>query len=188
MNEILMPGDKLATCEEYIPGEGTYERDGTVFAAVVGFREFDEEEKIARIRAVNRLTLLKEGDIVLGMVERVALSMATISVKRLVGNPRAITGQVEGVVHVSKVSKDYTDDVRREYRAGDIIRAKVVQASPSLQLSTDSPELGALKSRCLRCRAILEKKDKALYCDRCERVEHRKLAQDYNEFTPEYGK
>jgi exosome complex component CSL4 len=155
---------------------------------VVGFRDFDEEEKIARIQAVNRLTLLKEGDIVLGEVERVSLSMATISVRQLVGNSRAVTGLVEGVVHVSKVSKKFNDDVRKEYRAGDIIRAKVVQASPSLQLSTESPELGALKSRCLRCRATLEMKNGTLYCDRCERVEHRKLAQDYNEFTPEFRK
>lgn len=186
MKEILYPGDRLATCEEYIPGEGTYEKDGCIFAAVIGTKEFDEDEKIAKVHTLNPPVVLKEGNIVLCETERVTSSIAKVKVKRVVGHSRGITGNAEGAIHVSKVSDGYTDDVRREYRVSDIVRAKVIQTAPSLQLSTDSPELGVLKARCLRCRATLEKKDKTLYCERCDRVEQRKLAEDYGEFTPEY--
>jgi exosome complex component CSL4 len=186
MKKIMFPGDRLATCEEYIPGEGTYEKDGSIFATVIGTKELDEEEKIANVRTPNPPVTLKDGDLVYCKTERVASSIATVRVTLAVGHSRGVTGNVDGAIHVSKVSDAYTDDVRREYRVGDIIRARVVQTAPSLQLSTNSPELGALKARCMGCRATLEKKDNTLYCERCDRTEHRKLADDYGEFTPEY--
>ena len=46
MNELLMPGDELAASEEYISGDGTYEDEGIIYAAIIGQKDFDEAEKI----------------------------------------------------------------------------------------------------------------------------------------------
>ena len=182
--EIVMPGDELATSEEYIAGEGTYEKNGKIFSAVVGKKAFDETEKVAKVVANNPPLKLKPGDIVLGEVINISQSVVIVSIAQMENCPRALAGDREGALHISKVTKGFVEDIRKEYRLGDMVRARVVQASPSLQLGTDSEELGVLKARCLKCRAILSKKGDALYCSRCERNEHRKLAKDYAEFTP----
>jgi len=69
--------------------------------------------------------------------------------------------------------------VGRELRPSDIIRAKVLQSKPSVQLTTAGPHLGAVKSLCRRCRAPLERRDRNLYCATCDRTETRKMADDY---------
>jgi exosome complex component CSL4 len=182
--EIVMPGDELATSEEYIAGEGTYEKNGKIFSSVIGKKAFDEAEKVAKVTVANPPVKLKPGDIVIGEVINISQSIVIISLAQVENSPRALAGVREGALHISKVTKGFVEDIRKEYRLGDLVRARVLQASPSMQLGTDSDELGVLKARCLKCRMILSKKGDALYCSRCERNEHRKLAMDYAEFTP----
>jgi exosome complex component CSL4 len=98
------------------------------------------------------------------------------------GNPRAVSGGTLGSIHVSKISEGYTSDVWKEFRIGDVIRAKVVQVKPSLQLSTDRPNLGVLLGLCTKCRMPLVKKDKTLLCNNCQRSELRKMALDYGRY------
>src|SRR5207244_12103745 len=60
-----------------------------------------------------------------------------------------------------------------------VIRAKVVQVKPSVQLTTAESDLGVVKAVCSVCRGPLELRDRDLYCPRDERTEQRKLAADY---------
>src|SRR6266699_1982625 len=85
----------------------------------------------------------------------------------------------EGTIHISNVSEEYTEDIHDMYRLGDIIRAKVIQVKPSLQLTTAEPSLGVVKALCSVCRGPLEMRGRELYCPRDERSERRKLAADY---------
>ena len=36
MKKMVLPGDELSTSEELLPGEGTYEEEGIIRAAIVG--------------------------------------------------------------------------------------------------------------------------------------------------------
>ena len=83
MTEILMPGDELATSEEYIPGEGTYERQGIIYAAVMGQKNFDENEKIAQVKAFSQISVLMPGNIILGEVIGVSNSVARVTISGL---------------------------------------------------------------------------------------------------------
>src|SRR2546426_746488 len=87
--------------------------------------------------------------------------------------------EAEGTIHISNVSEEYTEDIHDMYRLGDVIRAKVIQVKPSLQLTTAERDLGVVKALCSVCRGPLELRGKDLYCPRDERTEHRKLAADY---------
>ncbi|MFO7618194.1 MAG: exosome complex RNA-binding protein Csl4 [Thermoplasmata archaeon] len=183
---MAMPGDKLATSEEYIPGRGTYERDGMIFAAVMGRPAFNQSDKTACVIEIKRASVLKPGDTVFGEVVNVSNTMANVAISGVEASPdRWISGEV-GVIHVSKVTESYTDDVRKEFCAGDMVRARVLQSAPSMQLSSREPELGVLKARCCRCRNILFNNSGKLYCPDCERFEHRKLAGDFGRYTPEF--
>lgn len=179
----VMPGDELTTSEEYISGDGTYEKDGIIYAAIIGQKDFDETEKIARVKASNPPGILKSGDIILGVIANVSNSVANITISGL-ENGKTTGHNLSGVIHISKMKAEYTGDVRREFHIGDMIRARVEQVEPSIQLATNAEELGVLKARCLRCRGILSNKDGSLFCPVCERTESRKLAGDFHKYSP----
>lgn len=176
---MVLPGDEVAVAEEFESGEGTYERHGHVFAAVPGVLDLDAQSRVARVRAFNPPAELRVGDIVYAVVDDLRSMMATATVNAIHGRSRQISGEAEGTVHISTVSQDYVEDLRDAFHPGDIVRAKVIQVRPSVQLTTAEPFLGVVKALCSNCRGPLEARGSGLFCPKCERPEHRKLAVDY---------
>jgi exosome complex component CSL4 len=175
----VVPGDEVAEVEEFIPAEGTYEEDGKVYAALYGELELDNEEKTAKVVAKNPMSRLVIGDTVFCEVSDARASMAICEVIALEGNKRNVTGDTNGTIHVSKISSEYVQDASKELRPSDIIRAKVIQVRPSIQLTTVHPHLGVVKALCRKCRRPLVKVEKGLYCANCDRHDHRKISDDY---------
>ena len=176
---LVLPGDAIAAAEEYEAGEGTYEKDGHIYAAMPGVLQLDSQNFVARVRPFNPLAELKVGDVVYGVIGDIRSSMAEANVAAVHGSKREITGETEGAIHVSKISSEYIEDIRDAFHLGDIVRAKVIQAKPSLQLTTAEPNLGVVKAMCSRCRGPLELKGRDLWCPRDETSERRKIAADY---------
>lgn len=179
MEKIVLPGDEIATSEEFMCGNNTYEEDGKIIAGALGKLEIDTNEMVANIIPFNKIASLNIGDEVYGVVFDVRGPMVTVNVGRLKGNDREISGETLGSLHISQISSGYTSEANKEYRIGDIILAEVIQAIPSLQLTTAKEHLGALQSLCMRCRGVLSKKMNYLYCENCERKENRKSANNY---------
>jgi exosome complex component CSL4 len=181
--KTVFPGDEVAVAEEYMPAEGTYEYDGKILASLAGDLELDQEEKVAKVTPKNPLVVLRNGDSVFCRVTDVRASMAICEIFAAEGKDRDITGDTSATIHISKLSSDYVQDVGREFRPGDLIRAKVIQTKPSVQLSTQEPHFGVVKASCRKCRAPLSVHGKALKCEPCERVENRKVADDYGDIN-----
>ncbi|MGD1060753.1 MAG: exosome complex RNA-binding protein Csl4 [Methanomassiliicoccales archaeon] len=179
----VLPGEEVAEAEEFLPAEGTYEENGKIFAAFAGELELDQDEHIASVKAYNETAELKVGDSVFCEVTDVRSMMAICEVVAVEGRERAVAGDTNGTIHVSKLSMEYTQDAGREMRPSDLIRAKVIQAKPSVQLTTASEHFGVVKALCRRCRAPLVRKDSSLYCNNCERTETRKVADDYGDVS-----
>jgi exosome complex component CSL4 len=179
--KMVLPGDQIAVAEEYEPGDGTYEKNGLVFAATPGVLQLDEQNRVARVRAFNPPAELHVGDIVYGVVDDMRGMMATATIGAIHGRSRQISGEAEGTIHISNVSEEYTEDIRDAFHTGDLIRAKVIQTRPSVQLTTAEPDLGVVKALCSICRGPLERRGRDLYCPRDERTERRKLASDYDD-------
>lgn len=177
--KLVLPGDEIAVAEEFEPGEGTYERNGLVFAAMPGVLMLDPQNRVARVRAFNPPAELKVGDIGYGVIDDIRGMMATATILAIHGRSRQISGEAEGTIHISNVSEEYTEDIHDMYRLGDIVRAKVIQVKPSVQLTTAESTLGVVKALCSVCRGPLELRGRELYCPRDERSERRKLAADY---------
>ncbi|MFA5771196.1 MAG: exosome complex RNA-binding protein Csl4 [Thermoplasmata archaeon] len=179
-NRFVMPGEYIGTTEEFLSGEGTYEEGGKIFATNVGMLELSNKEMKIKVKPVTDVpVVLGVGDVVIGVVDSVRESMAIIDVVKVADKKRAITGDAEATLHVSEISKEYVDDLKRELHNRDIIRAKVIQAKPSIQLSIKDPNLGILKTICLRCYGPLIKKEQILHCPVCKYTEKRKIADDY---------
>lgn len=179
MQKIVVPGEQIATSEEFMRGKNTYEEDGKIIASTTGILEIDADEMIANVKPVNPPVTLNVGDEVYGVVFDIKGPMISVQVSKVEGLEREISSETLGSLHISEISKNYVSEAGREFRIGDIIRAEVIQTNPSLQLTTAKPHLGVLQSLCMRCRGVLKKKKNYLYCSNCERKEFRKLAKDY---------
>ena len=183
MKEIIevFPGDEVAVEEEYLAAEGTFAKNGKIYASQIGVLELNDEECIARVISPNPPNILKVGDVVYAVVADIRKTMATADVVAKEGTERGIGGETYATIHVSKISPGYTDDVSRELRKGDRIRAVVTGTSPSLQLSTKDDHFGVIRSLCSTCKTELVKKGSGLYCKKCEKSMPHKLADDYGD-------
>ena len=184
----VLPGDEVAIAEEYMSGEGTYESEGKVYASAVGELDLDAREKTAKVVLDNPPVVLMEGDTVLAEVTDTRPAMAICSVVAQEGNARPVSSETLASVHVSKIASSYVEDAGDLLRSGDLIRAQVIQADPSVQLSTTGPHFGVIRALCTVCRSPLERKARDLWCTRCERKETRKLADDYRDYDPTKAK
>jgi len=182
----VLPSEEIATVEEFMGGEGTYEKDGKVYVSTIGELVFDTKEMKAEVKPYKPLAQIKKGDEVFAVIQGIRSQMITARAIAIVGLDRAITGDDLLSLHVSKVSTEYIKDVSRYYRIGDIIRAKVIAHQPSLQIATEGKRFGTIKSYCMKCRRPLEKGKMKLECPDCQRFETRKVASDYGfvKFTP----
>lgn len=180
----VIPGELVATAEEYLAGFGTYEDDGMIYSSAVGSLELDDRNKVARLRFDNPPNAIWIGDKVFCEVTNVRPSMVICSVFAVEGTPRGVTGETSATIHVSKLSNRYVEDASQALRITDIARGEVIQARPSIQLTTAKPHLGVVFARCKHCREPMEHKDDRLYCPKCETTEYRKLARDYRNLRP----
>lgn len=182
--DFAMPGDLLATSEEFIPEEGIYEEDNGLYSAQTGVVLMDiDSKKISVHPKTNSPPVLKQGDIVIGRVEEIRGQIANVQIGAIRGSEdREISSSGDAIIHISKVSDDYVEELDDEFKPGDIIRARVVNAGRgSVKLTTADENLGILVGLCSKCRSVLEKKNGKLKCPNCENVESRKIANDYRQ-------
>ena len=111
--KIVLPGDKLSTSEELLSGDGTFEEDGIIRSSQVGTYVVDNQNKRAKVKAVTSMpVLLKRGDIVLAKVRMIRSSMIIADVIHVIGSKREISGDTNGTLRVSEISKGYVKEHR----------------------------------------------------------------------------
>ncbi len=182
--DFVVPGDFLATAEEFVPGEGAHEEDGKIYSSCTGVVLLDARTKrVSVFPRVSGPPSLKGGGTVIGRVEEVRDQTANVYIGVLKGHEnRELPLPNLGTVHISQVQKGYVKDLHHQFRSGDIIRARVLSAQMgSIKLSTADDELGVVVATCSRCRTLLERENSKLKCPNCGNVEFRKLASDYRQ-------
>jgi exosome complex component CSL4 len=122
---------------------------------------------------------VRDGDVVIAIVDDLKSSMVTLDIHRIEDKDKIVMGETHAAIHVAKCSHDYVRELEDVYRITDVVRAKVIQAAPSIQLDTRDDEFGVIKARCHVCRQSMELKDGRLWCEECERYEDRKLSTRY---------
>ena len=176
---IVVPGDFLGTSEEFTLGKGVYDDQGNIYAAQIGDVHITDKREIEVLPRVETPPTLQEGDVVLGRIEDLRESVAVVSIACMQGKEeREIASTTQGVIHISNVKSGYVNDLQHEFGYLDLVKAKVIDAK-ALRLSTEEKRLGVIKAFCGRCRGELRRKGNVLTCERCKRVESRKLSEDY---------
>lgn len=186
---LVVPGDLLGTAEEFVPGRGTYEHDGRIYAALLGHSRVDASSRSVSVHALHSIPVLDSGDLVLGRVDELKSAMAIVDILTAHPSSRTVPGAPEGTIHVSKVKDGYTENLYDELAPGDLVLARILENHPSIKLTTAPPALGVVAAKCQRCHATLELTGGSeLVCPRCGNREHRKLSSDYGlRKAPESG-
>ncbi|MEM3851925.1 MAG: exosome complex RNA-binding protein Csl4 [Methanomassiliicoccales archaeon] len=177
---LVVTGDVVAMAEEYAPGRGTFESDGKLVASLTGTLLLDPQSHTASVLSRNPITEPKKKDRVIAVITDLKSSMAICEILTIEGARRSVTGETEATLHVSNISPQYVDSISSAVRVGDVIRAEVIQTTPSIQLSTVARPFGVILARCSRCRSPLKLKQRQLYCEDCERFEKRKIGEPYS--------
>lgn len=176
---VVVPGDFLGTSEEFTMGKGVYGEEGNLYASQIGTINITDKRAIEVLPAVETPPVLKEGDVVIGRIEDLRDNVALVSIACVEGKEkREIAASTQAVIRISNVRKGFVSDLQQEFGYLDVVKAKVLDAK-ALRLSTEERDLGVLKAMCTKCKGHLKRKGDVLTCEKCKRVEPRKISEDY---------
>jgi exosome complex component CSL4 len=180
-NEVL-PGDRLAVSEEFLPGRHTYDAKGLIRALSVGTVQKDVKNMEISVKPAVEPELIKVDDWVTGQVESAQSNSANVHIYFHNGKPthkdfsgmlslRGLSGGGRGARRTTPV------------KSGDIVRCRVFSlVNGIIHLSIDEPEMGVVAALCGNCGKPLQKGSATrVKCDECGNVEERKLAKDFGE-------
>jgi exosome complex component CSL4 len=179
----VLPGDKLGVVEEFLPGLGTYEQEGTIFANFTGNAKIDLRNKRVTVVPTTRVPdLPKEGATIIASVTHTQEKMATVSIWKIDG--KFLPNPFTAILHISSSSPRYERNMSDVCKAGDVLRARVIDMTNRIpQLTTAGRGLGVVKAFCSSCGAVLEFTNRRLQCSSCGNIERRRLAEDYGTTT-----
>ena len=182
-DSILLPGDYIATCEEFIPGEGTYEEEGIIYSAVMGKLKLNRNEMLAEIvPVVSSPVRINTDDIIIGRVSRIVKGYVFVDICYKKGDDREVTGENQARAHISNISTEYIKDTSQAFSVNDIIRAEVTRSEPNIEITTAREDLGVIRSTCHGCGSTFQCKNGKLVCVNCDIVLKRKLSSDYGQW------
>src|SRR2546421_9016588 len=76
----ILPGEQIASIEEFEGGKNTYINNGSVRSSVVGTKIYDFKRRIVKIEQKNSPMLPKIGDTVVGFIEMLFGSMFSLRI------------------------------------------------------------------------------------------------------------
>jgi exosome complex component CSL4 len=176
----VLPGDRVAVSEEFLPGAHTYDDGGIIRALTVGTVARDLENMEISVNPAAEPELIKIDDWVTGQVEGSQANSANIHIYFHNGKPtfkdfsgmlslRGLSGGGRGAKRTTPV------------KPGDIVRCRVFSLlNGIIHLSIDEPDMGVVGALCGNCgRPLLRGSSTKAKCDECGNVEERKLARDF---------
>lgn len=180
--KFVMPGDKVGSSVEYLPGFGVYAKDDDLFASNTGRLNIDTKNHSAKLEIKTSIPKMQTvGTVTYGVVASVNDNSALIDLITVKsGNYRMIPNESSSMLRVSDVKMGFVKTMKSEFKTGDIVKVKIVEVSPhTVGLTTKSSELGVVKANCSRCKTVLEKDGYKLKCPNCNTIEVRKVSSDY---------
>ena len=174
---VALPGDFLASPEEFLPGKNTYEQGDSVRAVLSGRVEKDLSKREVALRPAVVARTPKVGDVVVGQVEAAMTSTAGVRISYL--NGKETRAGFPGTIF-TRAERGGRGERRTYVKLGDVVRARVASTLNGMnQLSVDEPHLGVLASLCTVCGTPLPRGDGRARCEQCGNIEERKFADDF---------
>ncbi|AEC51485.1 exosome complex RNA-binding protein Csl4 [Pyrococcus sp. NA2] len=179
--DFVLPGEYLGVMEEYLPGDGVIVEDGNLYSTRAGWVRIDKDKIEISLEPASKVPPIpKKGDIVYARVLDVKQQAVLLKLIKIEGQSRGVATSTLAGIHISQVKDGFVEDLRNEFKIGDIVRARVIADEKSpIQLTTKDPDLGVVYALCSKCRTPLVRKGNQLVCPKCGNIETRKLSTLY---------
>ncbi|NMC08540.1 MAG: exosome complex RNA-binding protein Csl4 [Candidatus Lokiarchaeota archaeon] len=178
--DIVAIGDFLGVVEEFIPGSGTYEVNGRIFATFTGYKRIDRQRLEVSVQPIKKKETIvpQVGDSVIAEVVFARKQSALLRIFKIKNS--FLFDTFDGILHVSNMSQNYLANVDDGFKPTDIVRAKVMSKNEfEYELSTKFPEYGVIYAECSNCGTVLVREGNELKCNLCGYPNPRKFAKDY---------
>lgn len=169
---VTLPGDAIASIEEYEAGYNTYDDGDMVRSLAVGEKILDKSTRLASVKHPKILSIPRVGDVVIGTVVAVMSSMIAVSIDYINGKPT--TSKVECVCSTRNIRK------KNIALVNDIVSLKILnQINGTIHATIDEPMLGVLFTKCRKCGQKVVPMRDAIKCTECSWIDERKLSSNF---------
>ena len=184
----ILPGEQVASIEEFEAGKNTYIHSGSVRSTALGVKVYDFKRRIVKIDQKNSPMLPKIGDIIIGYIEMLFGNM--FSVRILYINDKKSDAGFSAIASTrlgggGGIGRDRGDRRGRIiFRIGDIVRGRVISLlNSNIHITIDEKEFGVLYALCFNCGDDTVRVNNTIKCIECGSYEERKLTNDYGKET-----
>ena len=172
MSEFSLPGDKVATIEEFETGNNTFDDGHTIRSVVVGTKEFDKTHRIANINRSKSPAVPQVNDLVIGNVVALMNNMFAVNILYINGKPTH--SGLECICQARGAKK------RIIARVSDVIMVKIIShLNGTIHAIISEPELGVLFTQCNKCAGKVVQIGGNVKCIDCGYIEERKLSSKF---------
>ena len=172
MVENRLPGEKVATIEEYLPGDNTFEDGNAIRSASIGIVELNKTEQLVSIQNKKSARVPKIGDIIVGTVEANLGSMMAVSIKYI--NDVENKSNIECICALRHLRK------KNAALVSDTVKLKIINhINGTIHAGIDEHDLGVLFTKCRKCSGKVVKVRDAVKCSECGWIDDRKLSSDF---------
>jgi len=180
--KAVLPGDKLAVSEEFLPGSHVYDDSGLLRALSVGTVLKDLKKREISVVASAQANLLKVGDYVTGQVETAATSNSSVAIYYV--NGKQTDKGFGGMLMLRSGRRERGPRAGPPVKLGDVVRCRIFSLlNGIIHLSIDDDRTGVIFALCGNCGKPLQRGGNKAKCVECGNVEERKLARDFGQ-TP----
>jgi exosome complex component CSL4 len=177
---VVLPGDKLAVSEEFLPGPHAYDDSGLIRALAVGSVERDTRNMEISVKPAKKADVIRVGDTIVGQVEGSQASSANVKICYLNGKPT--DKDFSGSLSLRSERRGRGGPRGPPVKLGDLVRCGVFSLMNGIiHLSINEDQMGVMYALCGNCGRPLLRGGTKAKCDECGNVEERKLAPDFGE-------
>ncbi|KAI1887020.1 hypothetical protein AGOR_G00201740 [Albula goreensis] len=183
--KLCVPGERLCSTEDCIPGTGTYLRHGYIFASLAGYvlrkNEGEELPVISVVRETEAQLLPDVGAIVTCKVTSINPRFAKVHILYVGSTP--LKDRFRGTIRKEDVRATEKDKVEtyKSFRPGDIVLAKVISlgdVQSNYLLTTAENELGVVVAHSEAGVQMVPISWCEMQCPRTHAKEFRKVARN----------
>lgn len=172
MSKPVLPGDQIASIEEYEAGANAFDDGDVVRSAVVGSAAMDSAGHVANIRRSRRLGVPDPGDVVIGTVAAVMSVMIAVAIQYV--NGQRTKSSVECVCPIRHIRR------KNVALVNDVVALRIVShLNGAIHASMDEPDMGVILTRCIKCGGSVVPVRDAIKCIECSWIDERKLSRKF---------
>lgn len=176
-NQYVLPGDKLATIEEFSPGTGTAIIGESIVSTLSGVKETDMPNRIVRVRSIRTagVKMPNVGDYITGFVESSSPTVVQITIRAV--NEIESSKEFSGMLSLRDERRRSSSPIK----AADLVRAKVISTKNSIfHLALTDERCGVISTVCSSCGGTIVPLGRdRVKCPECGLVDDRLLAEDF---------